>query len=113
MHKLVPLSAFDPPDDVASPAPEKSTRRRFLAKAGVVGLITTVGVFNASGVASAYLYYCCTLSWASHCGYAYCVQNGEYIWSCDGAGRHCACCEWDARRCSGARCCNSSGCVYY
>lgn len=110
LQRLTELGAQSP--EIAPSVSGRGSRRSFITKTAVFGLVTATTLFKADS-ADAAAYYCCNLAYTNYCGYPYCRQNGEYIWTCTSGTRTCTCCEYYARSCSDAKCCVGTSCTCF
>lgn len=80
---------------IQAPPPTGNTRRSFLAKLGLGGLMASASIFGTSTAAAAAGPGCCDLAYnppnktMTQCRNAAC----EYIWYCSVSSLRCTCCE--------------------
>jgi hypothetical protein len=93
---------------VADGKPKGVGRRRFMARVGATGLLTSAGWFAGTAMASdaSAAPLCCSLAhYPANTTYTYCHAHAAYIWYCSvNSFLHCACCETAGNRLSAADC---------
>jgi hypothetical protein len=84
----------------------RSTRRRFIAQAGAIGLTAAATMMvRADPALATYRCGCCNLYYPNGHSLNWCLYAGDWLWYCNYGNRHCTCCEAYWAHGSDSNCC--------